>query len=125
ASQLLEANKSASVSRVDIAVDFETQSEDAARVLLKLLDQHLVLKWRSPRATKVRLETRGRATVYWSQGRTNRQLTVYTKKADEIIRVELRFLGSSAVRRAGLADPASLRELNPRKILDHNIAFVS
>jgi len=71
------------------------------------------------------VETRGRATVYWSQGRTNRQLAVYTKKAAEIIRVELRFLGSAAVRRAGLANLTSLRELNARKILEHNIGWFS
>jgi hypothetical protein len=120
ASHLLHANKSATLSREDIATDFETTSEEAAQLLLELLRRRLVLKWRSPTETKNAVGT----TIYWTAGRPNRNLVVY-EKADRTIRLELRFLSSRSVRRAGLANPTSLLELNPRKILERNIALVS
>ena len=120
ASELLEANKSACVHRVDIAVDFQCSSEDLAWTLFWLLEPHLVLKWRSRRATKERVET----TIYWGKGRRNRNLVVYMKKVDTI-RLELRFHGSRVVRRAGLANPAKLLGLNPRSKLEHNITLAS
>jgi hypothetical protein len=120
ACELLQANKSARLSRVDIAVDFQTSSEESARTLLKLLDRHVVLKWRSRRATKDSVDT----TVYWGKGGRNRNLVLYVKKF-ETIRLELRFHGSQVVRRAGLANPARLLGLNPRSKLEHNITLAS
>jgi hypothetical protein len=95
ASHLLQANHSATLCREDIAIDFETTSEEAARALLKLLDRHLVLKWRSPSATKKRFDT----TVYWTQGRPNRNLVIYAKAA-QTIRLELRYIGSHSISRS-------------------------
>jgi hypothetical protein len=116
ASELLQANNSASVFRVDVAADFEALSEESAQLLARFLDLHLVLKWRSPVAKKERVDS----TVYWANGSRNRNLVIYEKRA-RTIRLELRFLGSRSVRRAGLADPATLAQLNPRNILAHNL----
>jgi hypothetical protein len=120
AAELLQANRSACVSRVDIAVDLQTESEESAETLAKVLDRHIVLKWRSPKATKNRFDTRvdPGATVYWvnlrrrAKRRPKRNLVMY-QKIPQTIRLELRFFGSQAVRRAGLANPARLLELNP------------
>jgi hypothetical protein len=123
ADELLKAHKSARLSRVDIAVDFQTSSADSTWTLFKLLDQHLILKWRSPKARKRRFDT----TVYWGgKGWWKRNLVIYdNKRAARTIRLELRFFGSQSVRRAGLADPAGLLQLNPRSKLEHNIIFAS
>ena len=67
---------------------------------------------------------RRKTEIYWTAGRPNRNLVVY-EKADRTIRLELRFLSTRSVRRAGLANPTSLLELNPRTTLEHNIALAS
>jgi hypothetical protein len=104
ARELLQANRSACIHRVDIAFDFDTSSEESAGMLAKVLDRHLILKWRSPKATKRRDDT----TVYWvdvkRKRRRRRNLVIYDK-GPQTIRLELRFYGSQAVRRAGLANP--------------------
>jgi hypothetical protein len=119
ASELLQANDSASVFRVDVAVDLKTLTEASAQVLAKFLDRHVVLKWRSPTATKQLVGS----TVYWANGSRSRNFVGYEKRV-RTIRLELRFFGSRSVRRAGLADPATLLHLSPRNILEHNLKLV-
>ena len=120
ASQLLKENRSACVFRVDVAVDFETVTERSADALESFLDTHLVLKWRPAASTKLSV----RSTVYWANGCRSRNLTMYYKRA-RTIRLELRFLNSRSVRRAKLANPATLARLNPRKLLAHNLKLVA
>jgi hypothetical protein len=116
--QIMRAVPGSVISRVDIAVDFHAEGPDDADAIADWLDLHLILKWRSPRSTKMRVDT----TVYWCDGRRSRNLVVYrNRKSDRIVRLELRFLNSRAVRRAGLDTPEKIQSASPLKLIDHNV----
>ena len=112
-----------SVSRVDIAVDFSTGGEEDADALLDWLDQHVILKWRSPASRKKRLEDRrGRRTVYWTDGRPARNLVIYrNRKMINVVRLELRFINAGSVKRAGLDRLEALENLDLTALINHNI----
>ena len=60
--------------------------------------RHLILKWRSRQTSKVCVDD----TIYWADNRRARNLVLYRKrKAINALRLELRFLNTAAVRRAG------------------------
>jgi len=107
-----------STCRVDIAYDFVMESEAAAKVLRNYLEQYVLMKWRA-RGSRDWVGS----TVYWLKEGKTRNLCMYWKR-HQTIRLELRFLNSRSVRRAGLDDIAGLRHLNPAPLFEHNIKVV-
>jgi hypothetical protein len=116
--KIMRAAKWSTISRADIAVDYHTESEDRAGALIDWLDHLLILKWRSAQSQKTRIGD----TVYWTDERRARNLVVYrNRKSDRVVRLELRFMNSGAVRRAGLDKTEKLRTASPIKIIAHNV----
>jgi hypothetical protein len=113
-------NRGGCTCRVDVALDFVMESEDAAKVLRNYLEQRVVMKWRPAG----RRSWRG-TTTYWVdiEERKPRNLCLYWRSLNTI-RFEVRFLNSRAVRRAGLDDPSELKHLNPLPLFQHNIKVV-
>ena len=109
-----------STCRVDVAIDFTTDSEDAAKVLYNFLEQHVVLKWR-PAGSRNWVES----TTYWIEDwrRKSRNLCLYWKGL-KTIRLELRFLNSRSVRRSRLDNPSKLRDLDPALLFQHHLRVV-
>lgn len=114
----LIASKYNVISRVHIAVDFHMVDASAADALTAWIDKHFVLKWRSTRSAKMRIEN----TIYWGDGKRARNLVAYrNRRSSHIVRLELRFVGAHSVRRAGMTTTEKLRAINPSQILSHNI----
>lgn len=101
------------ISRLDTAFDFTTDDPDA---LIAWLDQHIVLKWRSPKAHKTIFGT----TVYWCDKHKGRNIAVYRKRPG-VVRLELRFFRARTVERSGLSDLSRLPSINPKKVFDRHI----
>ena len=112
--------------RVDVAVDFHMPNLKSAKLLHGVVDRCGVLKWRSPQTTKSHLEDDdGWITVYWCDDRRARNVILYHKRHDpRIVRLELRFMNSTAVRRAGLMYPTSLEDINPAALFNHHFKLV-
>ena len=112
--------------RVDVAVDFHMPNLKSAKLFHGVVDRCGVLKWRSPQTTKSHLEDDdGWITVYWCDDRRARNVILYHKRHDpRIVRLELRFMNSTAVRRAGLMYPTSLEDINPAALFNHHFKLV-
>ena len=106
--------------RVDVAADLEMPDEPSAEAMHDWLDRHLILKWRSGQTRKVRVDD---TTIYWADHRRARNLVLYPK-AGNTLRLELRFLNTAAVRRAGLDDLTQLAQLDPAALFAHHVKAV-
>lgn len=109
--------------RVDVACDFITPSQREANAIAVHLKHCLVLRWR--RAGFMWSEG---GTVYWCEGRTNRNLVLYADKPARrcdketpCAHLELRFLNTGSVRRAGLGTVESLIRLDGIGLLSRHV----
>jgi hypothetical protein len=110
-------------SRVDIAADYTLANLADTNALTAYCERAVVLKWRSA-ATVKKLYNNGNA--YWCDNRRARNLLLYHRPQDRaVVRLELRFMNSTAVRRAGLANPEALEFINPRELFRHHLKEVA
>jgi hypothetical protein len=101
------------VSRADVALDFITATQEQAERLAQYLRQYGILLWR-----RKGFMVQGQNYIRWTEGRSNRNLVLYWDKPartelDEspCAHLELKFLNTGAVRRAGLASIEALLRL--------------
>jgi hypothetical protein len=113
---LVRDNRGACMHRVDIAVDLTMASQALADEFANFIDQHLVLKWRPTTASKDAYNT----TKYWANGCRTRNLACYDKDLRKL-RLELRFLNASSVRRGHLHIPGAWHSLNPLKHFERHL----
>ena len=112
------AERGSVICRVDIAIDFEMNTEGEADALAEWIDHHVVLKWRSSKTRKMDYRT----TMYWCDARRGRNLVRYQKRQRRhVVRLEMQFYRAASVRRAGLGDLTELPSTSPRKLFDHHI----
>ena len=117
---ILRDHPSGCICRCDLAFDFTLPNQRAADALAEYLDRHLLLKWRPTGALKEHY----RSTIYWAQDNRSRNLAMYHKR-ESILRLELRFLNSASVKRAGLEDPAKIEVARAADLLAKNIRLLS
>ena len=102
------------VSRLDLAVDFITDTQDRADALALYLWQHLVLRYRRKGLLKTM-----KSTGYWSLKSCSKNLVLYADKPARTVEghppcahLQLRILRAGAVERAGLDSIDALITLN-------------
>jgi hypothetical protein len=107
---------------VDIAANYSCTSDDDAEALFAFIDQHGVMKWRPRRTKRERLD----GTTYWvlRKTRSSGRTIILYHKSPTVIRLEISYRGSRAVRRAGLNTIALIRECNPGALIQRNLKLI-
>ncbi|MGE3992941.1 hypothetical protein [Pseudorhodoplanes sp.] len=119
----------AKVCRLDIALDFVTDTKESARVLMGHFVNHLILRFN--RSNGMPDEEFGTYWVRYKEvgKKPTRNVLAYWDRPSKVRRqpcchVETRFIGSEAVRRMterfGITLPSDLMGLNPAEFIGHN-----
>jgi hypothetical protein len=106
------------LSRVDIATDLLTNTKAEAINATSFLAQNAILKWRRDQESVTE-----KTTTYWSN-KTRRNIVAYGDKLSKVTdqpcaHWELRFVGASAVKRAGIDFRSLIQGVDTLSLLQH------